>query len=121
MNNDPFPINMFLLWLLRTVMGKVRSRERDGDIHGVVHAVVPVLPEYKMLVLDHLSDLAEQRAVAAAAAAASSSPSSSSGQDGALLEPGWGSACVRRLCVIRDLKGFQVSERLESEKKVQFI
>jgi hypothetical protein len=77
--------------------------------------------EYKMLVLDHLSDLAEQRAVAAAAAAASSSPSSSSGQDGALLEPGWGSACVRRLCVIRDLKGFQVSERLEKEKKVQFI
>jgi len=53
-----------------------------------------------MLIVEHFSLLAEERAVAHAR------------QTNEPLEPGWGSRALRRLCVIRDLKGFQLSSSL---------
>jgi len=56
--------------------------------------------EYKMLFLDHHSTLCEERMLREARAS------------GRALEPGWGTRALRRFCVIRDLKGFQLSHSM---------
>jgi hypothetical protein len=56
--------------------------------------------EYKMLFLDHHSALCEAKMLRDARAS------------GRPLLPGWGSRALRRFCVIRDLKGFQLSHSM---------
>jgi len=56
--------------------------------------------EYKMLILDHFSTVAERKAIAAARAR------------GEPLLPGWGSRAIRRLTVVRCLKGFQLTSSI---------